>query len=88
MVFPDVGYCQGLNFLAGLFLMYLNDEDAFWIMYSFFVKYERKTIYATLKDVERHAFIYEKLLAKFLPHVLEKLVFNFLQTLIDFISLK
>ena len=74
IVFPEVGYCQGLNFIAGVFLMYLNDEDAFWIMYSLFVKYDRKTIFATIKDVERHIFIYEKLLIKLLPQHLERLV--------------
>lgn len=74
IVFPEVGYCQGLNFIAGVFLMYLNDEDAFWILYSLFVKYDRKILYETIKDVERHVFIYEKLLNKFLPQHLEKLV--------------
>ena len=23
---PNMGYCQGLNFVAALFLIYLNDE--------------------------------------------------------------
>lgn len=61
--------------------MYLNDEDAFWLLYSLFVKYEQKKIYQNVKDVERHIFLYEKLLAKFLPQHLEKLV-NFILFLI------
>lgn len=27
---PDIGYCQGFNFLAGGALLYLQEEDAFW----------------------------------------------------------
>jgi len=29
---PDVGYCQGIGFLAGIFLMYMEEEDAFWML--------------------------------------------------------
>ena len=27
---PDIGYCQGFNFLAGGALLFLDEEDAFW----------------------------------------------------------
>jgi hypothetical protein len=27
-----VGYCQGLNFLGGTFLLLLPEEDAFWCL--------------------------------------------------------
>lgn len=26
IVFNEMGYCQGLNFIAATFLLYLNDE--------------------------------------------------------------
>ncbi|GCC19696.1 hypothetical protein chiPu_0018468 [Chiloscyllium punctatum] len=29
---PDVGYCQGLNRLAGIALLYLEQEEAFWCL--------------------------------------------------------
>lgn len=29
---PDVGYCQGLNFLGAAFLLLVPEEDAFWYM--------------------------------------------------------
>ncbi|PRP85692.1 RabGAP/TBC domain-containing protein [Planoprotostelium fungivorum] len=36
---PSFGYCQGMNFLVGFLLLYLNQEDTFWmlctIMYHF-----------------------------------------------------
>jgi hypothetical protein len=40
----EVGYCQGMNFIAAMFLTYVSEEDAFWMMvckYSIF----KHTIY-------------------------------------------
>lgn len=31
---PEIGYYQGMNFLAGLFLYYQDEETAFWSFYS------------------------------------------------------
>ena len=28
---PEVGYCQALNFLAGTMLLYMAEEDSFWL---------------------------------------------------------
>ncbi|MCI12859.1 Ypt/Rab-GAP domain of gyp1p superfamily protein, partial [Trifolium medium] len=28
----DVGYVQGMGFLAGLLLLYMSEEDAFWLL--------------------------------------------------------
>jgi hypothetical protein len=27
-----VGYCQGMNFLAGVLLLFMHEEDAFWAL--------------------------------------------------------
>ena len=29
---PDVGYTQGMNFLAGMFLTYMREEQVFWVL--------------------------------------------------------
>ena len=29
---PDVGYCQSLNFLSAALLLYLEEQDAFWVL--------------------------------------------------------
>ena len=29
---PVVGYCQGLNFVAGCLLMFMDEEDAFYCL--------------------------------------------------------
>lgn len=74
--FPEVGYCQGINYVAGLFLLYMNDEDAFWLCYSLFTKYGMAEIYKNVKSIEKNIFIYECLLQKHLPNHLARLVSN------------
>ncbi|KAL4219569.1 hypothetical protein ACF0H5_022143 [Mactra antiquata] len=29
---PTIGYCQGMNFIAGMSLIFLDPEDAFWML--------------------------------------------------------
>ena len=29
---PTVGYCQSLNFISGMMLLFLQEEDAFWLL--------------------------------------------------------
>mmetsp|Transcript_3141 Transcript_3141/g.6781 ORF Transcript_3141/g.6781 Transcript_3141/m.6781 type:complete len:723 (+) Transcript_3141:466-2634(+) len=31
---PEVGYCQGMNFIAGMFLTLMTEEEAFWLLVS------------------------------------------------------
>lgn len=34
----DVGYCQGMNFIAGMFLTQLSEEEAFWLLVGTFLR--------------------------------------------------
>jgi len=36
IVYPKVGYCQGMNFLAARILQVLDDENAFWLLHYLF----------------------------------------------------
>jgi hypothetical protein len=31
---PHVGYCQGMGFLVGIFLMFMSEEVSFWMLHS------------------------------------------------------
>jgi hypothetical protein len=35
---PEVGYCQGMGFLASMLLMSMDDEDAFWTLAALVTK--------------------------------------------------
>jgi hypothetical protein len=38
IVYPRVGYCQGMNFLTLRLLQIIEDEEAFWILNYLFSK--------------------------------------------------
>lgn len=29
---PSIGYCQSLNFIAGMFLLFMDEQEAFWML--------------------------------------------------------
>lgn len=29
---PEIGYCQSMNFLAGLLLLFASEESTFWLL--------------------------------------------------------
>uniref|UniRef100_A0A7E4V262 Rab-GAP TBC domain-containing protein n=1 Tax=Panagrellus redivivus TaxID=6233 RepID=A0A7E4V262_PANRE len=66
----EVGYCQGMSQIAGLFLMYMNEEDAFWCLHSLMVnrKYSMHGMFAPgfpkLHRFEQH---YDHVMQRYLP---------------------
>eukprot|EP00357_Protocruzia_adherens_P028219 CAMPEP_0114996664 /NCGR_PEP_ID=MMETSP0216-20121206/14450_1 /TAXON_ID=223996 /ORGANISM="Protocruzia adherens, Strain Boccale" /LENGTH=344 /DNA_ID=CAMNT_0002360921 /DNA_START=36 /DNA_END=1070 /DNA_ORIENTATION=- len=36
----DIGYCQGMGFIAGLMLTYMGEDDAFWMLASLMKNYK------------------------------------------------
>lgn len=42
---PDIGYCQGMSFVCGHLVYYLNEEDAFWVLVSLVKTYEMGDMY-------------------------------------------
>ncbi|KAI7876499.1 rab-GTPase-TBC domain-containing protein [Mucor mucedo] len=40
---PEVGYCQGLNFVVGILLLHLSDEEAFCVLTSLMKQAEFRT---------------------------------------------
>ncbi|KAL8592783.1 USP6 N-terminal-like protein [Nucella lapillus] len=66
----EVGYCQGMNEIAALLLMYMNEEDAFWGLAQLFVT-ERHNLHGLFVDgfpkLLRFQDHHENILKKYLP---------------------
>jgi len=83
---PEIGYCQGMGFIAILFLMYMPEADAFWLLVAVMSnegKYRlRGSFSKDLALTKQRCFQVERLLERFLPrlhkHFLQENVSPFL----------
>ncbi|KAF4352337.1 hypothetical protein G4B88_000940 [Cannabis sativa] len=79
----DVGYVQGMGFLAGLLLLYMSEEDAFWLLVALLkgaVHAPMEGLYLVgLPLVQQYLFQFEQLVREFLP----KLGEHFTQEMIN-----
>ncbi|XP_072181982.1 TBC1 domain family member 2B-like [Diadema setosum] len=67
---PAIGYCQGLNRVAAIALLYLEEEDAFWCLiaiveYIMPVDYYSKTLIGSQTDQR----VFRELLAEKIPRL-------------------
>ncbi|KAI1727804.1 rab-GTPase-TBC domain-containing protein [Ditylenchus destructor] len=68
----EVGYCQGMSQIAAVFLMYMDEEDAFWCLHSLMVnkKYTMHGFFVPgFPKLHRFQNHYEKVIQKYLPKV-------------------
>jgi hypothetical protein len=69
---PAVGYCQGMNSVAALMLMYMEEVDVFWLLHSLTEsdKYRMKGVWCpTMPDINLRFFQFEHLVRHFMPKV-------------------
>merc|ERR1719499_2418414 len=72
----DLGYCQGLGFVTALFLMYYDEETAFWMLVAFLEneKYNMRGIYLVgLPLLHQRYFELEHLMKQKTPKLYKKL---------------
>lgn len=69
-----MGYCQGLNFIGAVFLLYMNDEQAFLVLVNLMIRYDLLKYYQNLLNIKKVFFVFEELVKKFLPKVHDQLV--------------
>ncbi|XP_046604609.1 USP6 N-terminal-like protein isoform X1 [Neodiprion virginianus] len=72
----EVGYCQGMSVLAGLLLLYMNEEDAFWGLSVLLAdkKYSMHGFYVDgFPKLNRFIEHHDKIMSKFLPKLKRKL---------------
>lgn len=69
----EVGYVQGMGFLAGLLLLYMSEEDAFWLMVALLkgaVNAPMEGLYLVgLPLVQQYLFQFERLVKEQLPRL-------------------
>ncbi|KAL9955236.1 hypothetical protein ACROYT_G036529 [Oculina patagonica] len=61
---PQVSYCQGMSYIAGMFLMNMEEEESFWCLVSMFErpKYLAGYFNDSLGKIQRHAAVFERLM--------------------------
>jgi len=45
MLNRELGYCQGLNFITGILLLNMNEEQAFWVLVQMLKKYNLREMF-------------------------------------------
>jgi len=78
----DVGYVQGMGFIAGLLLLYMSEEDAFWLIVALLkgaVHAPMEGLYqAGLPLVQQYLFQFERLVREHMPklgeHFIEEMI--------------
>ena len=69
---PRIGYCQSLNFLAGLLLLFLPEEKAFWMLHIITTVYLPGTHELSLEGTNVDLWILMLALKSTLPHIWAK----------------
>ncbi|KAJ4938514.1 hypothetical protein JOQ06_003129 [Pogonophryne albipinna] len=78
---PDIGYCQGLNRLAAIALLYLDQEDAFWCLIAIVEVFMPRDYYTkTLLGSQVDQRVFKDLMCEKLP----RLHVHFEQYKVDF----
>ena len=66
--FPEVGYVQGLGFMAGLLLTYMGEQEAFWLMAHLLDQPHIKGLYVEkMPELHKSCYILLRLIKKYLP---------------------
>uniref|UniRef100_A0A671UMU7 TBC1 domain family member 2B n=1 Tax=Sparus aurata TaxID=8175 RepID=A0A671UMU7_SPAAU len=67
---PDIGYCQGLNRLAAIALLYLDQEDAFWSLIAIVEVFMPRDYYTkTLLGSQVDQRVFRDLMSEKLPRL-------------------
>ena len=70
---PRIGYCQSLNFLAGLLLLFLPEEKAFWLLHIITTRYLPGTHDISLEGANVDLWVLMLALKDSLPSIWDKI---------------
>ena len=67
---PDVAYCQSLNFIAGMMLLFMQEEETFWLLATIIDKLLPKNYYTkNMIDTYCDQHVLGHMIKTFLPKV-------------------
>ena len=70
----EIGYIQGMNFIAGMFVKYVDEETAFWCFYSVMKRSHRRMYVDKFIHLRELAAVVDRAILDKLPEVHEKFV--------------
>ena len=66
----NIGYVQGLGYLAALFLIYMDEESAFYMLHAVIKNYEMEGLYLPgFPDLKKKFYVLLNLEKKFIPEI-------------------
>lgn len=66
----EIGYVQGMGFITALFLLYMDEESAFWLLSSMMKDYNLNELYIKgFPGLRKDLFVMLSLMKRFLPEV-------------------
>lgn len=71
---PEVGYCQGMNFLSAMFIMFMAEEEAFWLLVRVMngpTCHMRGLFGTGMVQAQEVLYVAERVIAQFLPKLSE-----------------
>ena len=68
---PEIGYCQGFNFIVGRFLKIMDEEKAFWMLSSLLESFLPLDYYTKLLGVLVDHNVLNVLIEERLPEIFE-----------------
>lgn len=69
---PDVGYCQGMNFIAALFISYMPETDAFFLFQTILTQapYNMKNLFGEhIEELHVMLFQFDQLVQIYIPQL-------------------
>ncbi|XP_033630050.1 small G protein signaling modulator 3 homolog isoform X3 [Asterias rubens] len=73
-LYPDIGYCQGTGMIASSLMLFMEEEDAFWMMCTIIEELVPASYYSsTLLGVQADQRVLRQLMVSFLPELDQQL---------------
>jgi len=71
---PNIGYCQSLNYVAGLLLLFMEEEKAFWTLVTMIHDYLPENMYdVTMEGSNVDQAVLMMFIMEKMPHIWSKL---------------